>query len=110
MPEPIQTTDTTFAVDVLAAPRPAVIDFWAEWCPPCGAIHGWMERLAHELGEQIVVAQVNVETCPQVVAEYGVQGVPTILLLREGSIVHRQTSELSEGDLRRLVEQRLIHP
>lgn len=108
MSEPVQTSDATFAAEVLETKRPAVIDFWAEWCPPCQGIHGWMQNLAQNFSDRLVVAQVDVEKCPQLVAGFEVQAVPTILLMRDGKIVHRQCTELTESDLRALVEQHLL--
>lgn len=108
MSVPIQTSDATFEEDVLGANRPAVIDFWAEWCGSCQTVEQWMDRLARAYDGRIVVAQVDVERCPQTVADYAVRGVPTILLMRDGKVVHFQREELSEGDLRALVEQHLI--
>lgn len=108
--EPLETDDSTFATDVLAGKTLAVIDFWAEWCRPCHAINGWMTRLAQKYGDGILVVRADVEKCPRLIADYAVQAVPTILLLRDGVIVHRQQNELTEADLAALVEMHLLQP
>lgn len=102
--KPIDITDETFATAVLAADMPVVVDFWAEWCPPCHMVSEWMERLAADYSSQLIVTKVHADNNPETIATCGVLGLPTILFVRQGEIVYRQVDEINETGLRELVD------
>ncbi|HEU4426987.1 MAG TPA: thioredoxin domain-containing protein [Pilimelia sp.] len=83
----IAVTDGTFAETVLACERPVVVDFWAEWCPPCATISRSLSELAGEFGDRMVMATVNADENPKAVRSYGVMALPTLLLFRRGEVV-----------------------
>jgi len=83
----ITVTDDTFAEAVLASDRPVVVDFWADWCPPCKMIAKSLAELAGELGERIVVATLNSDENPNVTRTYAVMSLPTLLMFRRGQVV-----------------------
>ena len=79
-------TDESFEKDVLSADLPVVVDFWAEWCGPCKAIAPTLEELDKELDGKVNVAKVNIDDNPDTPIKYGVRGIPTLILFKEGEI------------------------
>jgi thioredoxin 1 len=102
--QPITITDETFTTAVLAADKPVVVDFWAEWCPPCHTVSLWMDKLAETFAGQLLVTKVNADENPETIAACGVLGLPTILFVRDGEITYRQVDEIDEAGLRALVD------
>ena len=80
-------TDQTFDKDVLQAAVPVLVDFWAEWCGPCKALGPKLEEIAAELKDKIKIAKVNVDENPGSPAKYGVRGIPTLILFKDGKEV-----------------------
>ena len=80
----VKITDATFEQDVLQADGPVLVDFWAEWCGPCKQIAPALEQIAQELGGSVTIAKVNIEESPTVPTRYGVKGIPTLMLFRDG--------------------------
>jgi thioredoxin 1 len=80
----VKVTDESFEQDVLKAGAPVLVDFWAEWCGPCKQIAPALEQIAEELGGQVIVAKVNIEESPSTPTRYGVKGIPTLMLFRDG--------------------------
>jgi len=105
MSEPIHVTDAAFEKTVLKNPLPVIVDFWAPWCTPCKMVAPMLEKIATELGDKLVVAKVNTDENPQWATQYGVQGIPTMLFVFGGKIVHRQVGALPERMLREAVTQ-----
>lgn len=103
--EPIHVTDTEFESKVLQSKLPVVVDFWAPWCGPCRMVAPTLEKLAAELGNELTIAKVNTDENPEWAMRYGVQGIPTMLFIANGKIVHRQVGALPEGMLREVVAQ-----
>lgn len=103
--EPIPVTDTAFEQTVLGSPVPVIVDFWAPWCGPCKMVAPILEKLAKEYAGKLVVAKVNTDENPEWAGKYGVQGIPTMLFISGGKIVHRQVGALPERMLRDVVTQ-----
>ena len=82
----VPVTDATFADTVLAADRPVVVDFWAEWCPPCKAISRSLAELAGEFGDRMAVATIDVDNNPETARTYGILAMPTLLVFRGGEV------------------------
>ena len=77
-------TDTSFDTDVLAASKPVLVDFWAEWCGPCRQIGPALEELSDELAAQVTIAKLNIDENPDAPTKYGVRGIPTMILFKDG--------------------------
>lgn len=105
MSEPIHVTDAAFEKTVLQNPLPVIVDFWAPWCGPCKMVDPMLKKISQELGGKLVVAKVNTDENPQWATQYGVQGIPTMLFIYGGKIIHRQVGALPERMLREAVTQ-----
>ena len=102
---PVHVTDEAFEKTVLQSPVPVIVDFWAPWCGPCKMVAPILDKLALEYGDKIVVAKVNTDDNPEWAMKYGVQGIPTMLFVAGGKIVHRQVGAMPERMLREAVSQ-----
>jgi thioredoxin 1 len=78
-------TDSSFQADVLDAPRPVLVDFWAEWCGPCRMIAPSLEELSAELGDKVDIVKLNIDENPEAPGKYGVRGIPTMILFKDGA-------------------------
>lgn len=103
--EPIHVTDSEFEKVVLKSNLPVLVDFWAPWCTPCRMVAPVLDKLAKELDGKLVIAKVNTDENPQWATQFGVQGIPTMLMISGGKIVHSQVGALPEGMLRDVVNQ-----
>ena len=77
-------TDSSFQQDVLSADKPVLVDFWAEWCGPCRMIAPALEELSSELGDRVTIAKLNIDENTDAPAKYGVRGIPTMILFKDG--------------------------
>jgi thioredoxin 1 len=101
--EPIHVTDQAFEKVVLKADLPVIVDFWAPWCGPCRMVAPTLDKIAKEQAGKLVVAKVNTDEHSQWAMQYQVQGIPTMLFIVNGKVVHRQVGALPEPALRSLV-------
>ena len=79
-------TDADFEATVLKSEKPVLVDFWAEWCGPCKQIAPALEQIAEAMGNQMTVAKLNIEESPTTPSRYGVRGIPTMMLFRDGQM------------------------
>ena len=93
-------TDDSFHEDVISAPGPVLVDFWAEWCGPCRMIAPALEEISNELGGKVTVAKLNIDDNPDAPAKYGVRGIPTMILFRDGKQVDAKVGALPKGALK----------
>ncbi len=77
-------TDSSFGEDVLGASQPVLVDFWAEWCGPCRMIAPALEELSDEFGDRVTIAKLNIDENPEAPSKYGVRGIPTMILFKNG--------------------------
>lgn len=103
--EPIHVTDEAFEKTVLESSLPVIVDFWAPWCGPCKMVAPTLDKIAKDYAGKLLVAKVNTDENAENAMKYGVQGIPTMLLLFGGKIVNRQVGALPEPMLRDLVDQ-----
>jgi thioredoxin 1 len=102
---PIHVEDSMFEEKVIKSELPVVVDFWAPWCGPCKMIAPTLDKLAKEYEDRLVIAKVNTDENPEWAGRFGVQGIPTMLLISSGKIVHRQVGALPEPMIRDVITQ-----
>ena len=81
----VTLTTSTFDETVAAADKPVIVDFWAEWCGPCKMIGPSLEEISDELGEQVTIVKLNIDDNPNAPTKYGVRGIPTMILFKNGA-------------------------
>jgi len=96
--EPIHVTDDAFEKSVLKSETPVVVDFWAPWCGPCRMVEPILEKLAGEYAGKILIAKVNTDENPKWAGQYGVSGIPTMIFVAGGKLVHQQVGGLTGAD------------
>ena len=103
--EPIHVKDSEFEEKILKSSIPVIVDFWAPWCGPCRMVAPILDKIAKEQAGKLVVAKVNTDEDPEWAGRYGVQGIPTMLFVANGKIVHRQVGAMPEPMLREVLSQ-----
>jgi thioredoxin 1 len=103
--EPVHVNDTTFEAAVLKSPLPVIVDFWAPWCGPCRMVAPSLEKIAKEYAGKLVVAKVNTDENAEWASRYGVSGIPTMLFVAGGEVVHEQVGALPPDYLKRMVDK-----
>ena len=98
-------TDASFEADVLKSDTPVVVDFWAEWCGPCKQIGPALEELSNEMAGKIKVAKVNIDDNPNAPSRYGVRGIPTLLVFKNGEVVSNKVGAAPKSALQSWIEQ-----
>jgi thioredoxin 1 len=99
-----KVSDASFEADVLKAPGPVLVDFWAEWCGPCKAIAPALEELATTMNGKVTVAKINIDDNPATPKKYGVRGIPTLMLFKGGQVAATKIGALPKGKLMEWVE------
>ena len=99
-----KVSDASFDADVLKAPGPVLVDFWAEWCGPCKAIAPALEELATTLQGKVTVAKLNIDENQATPKKYGVRGIPTLMLFKSGQVAAVKIGALPKGKLMEWVE------
>jgi thioredoxin 1 len=107
MNEPIHVSDAAFDQAVLQSKIPVLVDFWAPWCGPCRMVAPSLEKLAGEYAGKLLVAKVNTDDHAEYAMKYGVQGIPTLLLVRDGQEVDRIVGAAPYPMIRQRVEAML---
>ena len=105
MNEPVHVTDAAFEKAVLQSTLPVLVDFWAPWCGPCRMVAPILDKIAKDYEGKVVVAKVNTDENNQWAMKYGVQGIPTMLFVANGKVVHQQVGALPEEMLRGTLDQ-----
>ncbi len=82
----VKVTDDSFETDVLKSDKPVLVDFWAEWCGPCKQIAPALDQISEEFAGEVTVAKVNIEESPSTPTRYGVRGIPTLMLFKDGQM------------------------
>lgn len=100
----VKVSDATFEADVLRSDDPVVVDFWAEWCGPCKMIAPALEEIASEMGTRLKVAKINVDENPMTPSKYGVRGIPTLMLFKDGQVTSTQIGAIPKGKIREWIE------
>jgi len=98
-------TDDSFEKDVLKASVPVLVDFWAEWCGPCQALGPKLEEVAQSLGQKAMIVKLNVDENPETAAKYGVRGIPTMILFKNGQDVDQVVGNVPKETIVSLMQK-----
>jgi thioredoxin 1 len=100
-------TDESFAADVLNADGPVLVDFWAEWCGPCKMIGPSLEEISDELAGKVTIAKINIDDNPDAPGKYGVRGIPTMILFKNGAPAATKVGAAPKSQLKGWLEGEL---
>ena len=98
-PNIIHTTDGHFDRDVLKSDLPVLVDFWAEWCGPCKMIAPILDEVAADYGDRVRIAKLNIDENPQTPPKYGIRGIPTLILFKNGTVEAQKVGAVSKSQL-----------
>tara|TARA_B100000686_G_scaffold276335_1_gene295301 strand:+ start:253 stop:573 length:321 start_codon:yes stop_codon:yes gene_type:complete len=93
------TTDENFESEVLKSSKPILVDFWAEWCGPCKQVAPILEEISNEMQDQVVVAKHNIDSNPNQPTKYGVRGIPTMLLFKNGELKSTKVGATTKSNI-----------
>ena len=100
-------TDASFDQDVLKAEGPVLVDFWAEWCGPCRQIAPSLDEIGKEMEGKLNIVKVNIDDNPQTPTQYGVRGIPTLMIFKDGKLTATKVGALPKSKLAEWVQQSL---
>ena len=100
-------TDDSFEGDVVKSTKPVLLDFWAEWCGPCKMIAPILEEVAKEYGDKIQIAKINVDENQAIPAKFGIRGIPTLILFKNGEIAAQKVGALAKSQLTAFLDSHL---
>jgi thioredoxin 1 len=103
----VHTSDATFDTDVLKSAEPVLLDFWAEWCGPCKMIAPILDEAANEYKGRLKIAKINIDENPSIPPRFGIRGIPTLILFKNGTVHAQKVGALSKSQLAAFLDTNL---
>lgn len=103
----IYVTDDTFEDEVLKSSGPVLVDYWAEWCGPCKMIAPILDEIAGEYNGKVKIAKLNIDDNPQTPPKYGIRGIPTLMLFRDGNVEATKVGAVSKSQLTAFIDSNI---
>jgi len=102
------TTDATFDADVLKSTTPVLVDYWAEWCGPCKMIAPILDEVATSYSGKLQIAKMNVDDNRDIPAKFGIRGIPTLMIFKNGELAATKVGAMSKAQLTAFIDQQLV--
>ncbi len=103
----VHTNDSNFDTDVIKSEKPALVDFWAEWCGPCKMIAPFLDEAATEYADKMSVVKLNVDESPNIAAKFGIRSIPTLMLFKDGAVQAQKVGAFSKSQLTEFLDSNL---
>jgi len=100
-------TDDNFEDEVLGSDKPVLVDYWAEWCGPCKMITPILNDIAEEYGDKLRIAKLNIDENPATPPKYGIRGIPTLMLFKDGNVEATKVGAVSKSQLTAFIDQHI---
>ena len=103
----VAVSDGEFDSSIIKCDKPALVDFWAEWCQPCKMLAPTIEEIAGEYDGRIVVSKLNVDDNPATATKFGIRGIPTLLLFKDGQVVQQMVGVKSKAEIKKIIDENI---
>jgi len=103
----VEISDSSFEADVLKADRPVLVDYWAEWCGPCKMLAPILDEVAAEYGDKLMIAKLNIDNNPNTPPKFGIRGIPTLMLFKEGDVAATKVGAMSKSQLTAFIDENI---
>ena len=103
----ITISDNEFDSSIIQCGKPALVDFWAEWCQPCKMLAPTIEEIAGEYDGRITVGKLNLDANPATAKKFGIRGIPTLLLFKDGEVIQQMVGVKSKAEIKKIIDENI---